>query len=152
LCTSLCFGLPDLQFSRFNTIYVDHMVDANDFRTLISDCMDDWKSSLSSVSYPSTPAQFYVEQHLNSLFHCLCESVLTWSPIRRLNVFFYSRSNVLLSSVPAASKLVGFSSILMCGMSAISAITLSLRHDGLAKATAGKAVRSVCASTGVHHG
>jgi len=51
LCTSLCFGLPEIQYSRFNKIYVDHQVDMNDFRKLMTDCMDDWKSSLSSVSW-----------------------------------------------------------------------------------------------------
>jgi hypothetical protein len=53
LFTSLCFGLPELQYSRFNTIFVDRSVDVNDFRTLISDSMEEWKSSLSSVSSPS---------------------------------------------------------------------------------------------------
>ena len=50
LCTSLCFGLPEFQYSRLKKIYVDRQVDVNDFRTLISDCMEEWKSSLSSVS------------------------------------------------------------------------------------------------------
>jgi len=53
----------------------------------------------------------------------------------------YSRSNILLSSAPAASKLVGLSSIIMCGMSAISSMTLSAQHDGLTKATGGSAYR-----------
>jgi len=56
LGASLCFGLPERQYSRFKKIYVDHQVDVNDFRTLISDCMEDWKSSLSSVSSPAVPA------------------------------------------------------------------------------------------------
>jgi hypothetical protein len=105
LGASLCFGLPERQYSRFKKIYVDHQVDVNDFRTLISDCMEDWKSSLSS----SLPLLM---------------------------------SNILLSSAPAASKLVGLSSIIMCGMSAISSMTLSAQHDGLTKATGGGAVRS----------
>jgi len=53
LFTSLCFGLPELQYSRFTNIYIDHGVDVNDFRSLISDNMEDWNSSLSSVSSPS---------------------------------------------------------------------------------------------------
>jgi hypothetical protein len=47
LCSSLCFGMPELHYSRFNKIYVDHEVDVRDFRSFISNCMDDWKSSLS---------------------------------------------------------------------------------------------------------
>jgi len=104
LCTSLCFGLPELQYSRFKKVYVDHQVDANDFRTLISDCMEEWKSSLSS----SLPLLI---------------------------------SNILLSSLPAASKFVGLSSIVMCGMSAISSMTLSMQHNSFSKATGGTAYK-----------
>jgi len=104
LCTCLCFGLPEVQYARFNAIFVDHEVAVNDFQAMISDCMTDWKSSLSS----SLPLLM---------------------------------SSILLSSLPAASKSIGLSSILMCGMSVVSSIVLSVRHDGLAKATAGRAYR-----------
>lgn len=70
--------------------------------------------------------------------------------VARLNVFFYSRANILLSSVPAASKLVGLASILMCCMSAISAIMLSVQHDGLTKAIGGRAVRPFQTPTSVY--
>lgn len=58
LCSSLCFGMPELHYSRFNKIYVDHEVDVRDFRSFISNCMDDWKSSLSWVSFLSASKLF----------------------------------------------------------------------------------------------
>lgn len=98
LCSSLCFGLPESHYSRFKKIYVDHEVDARDFRSFISNCLDDWKSSLS------------------------------WSlPLLM--------SNILLSCTPSASRFIGMSSIIMCGMSTTSGIILSVRHEGFEKAT-----------------
>jgi len=43
-------------------------------------------------------------------------------------------ANILISSIPGASQLVGLSAIIMCGLSAISAITLCLRDADFANA------------------
>jgi hypothetical protein len=61
LCDLLCFGLPEVQHSRFNAIFVDHQVDVNDFRAMLSDCIEDWKSSLSSVSASHCPRSIYAK-------------------------------------------------------------------------------------------
>jgi len=104
LGSSLCFGLPELHYSRFNKIYVDYEVDARDYRSLIFNCLGDWKSSLS------------------------------WS----LHLLI---SNILLLYMPSASRFIGISSIMVCGIGAASGIILLLRHEGFETATSGTAVR-----------
>ena len=56
--------------------------------------------------------------------------------------FLISSANVLMFSVPAASQFVGLLAISMCGLSAISAITLCIGDKDFAKATGASAVRS----------
>jgi hypothetical protein len=50
------------------------------------------------------------------------------------------RVNILMSSIPGASQLVGLSAITMCGLSAISAITLCVRDAEFANAGEDSAV------------
>lgn len=106
LCSSLCFGLPESHLSRFNKTYVDNEVDVKDFRVLVSDCLGDWKSSLS------------------------------WSlPLLM--------SNIMLSYTPSASRLIGTSSIIMCGLSTAFGIILSVRYENFEKASPGVAYRHI---------
>ncbi|KZP15299.1 hypothetical protein FIBSPDRAFT_750552, partial [Athelia psychrophila] len=42
----LSFGLSGKHDARFQNIFVDERVDGSDFRSLVADCLDDWKSSL----------------------------------------------------------------------------------------------------------
>lgn len=46
LATSVCLDLPREYLSRFTRIYVDNEIDVGDFREMVSDSLEDWKSSL----------------------------------------------------------------------------------------------------------
>jgi len=50
MCSRLCFRLPDFHYSHLGEIFVDRWVNQSDFRDLNSQCVDEWKSSLSWVS------------------------------------------------------------------------------------------------------